>query len=60
MELGKEVKIRGKGLTVSNALQRSLAQVAYYVGQIVLIARTHLAKNWEWLSISPGRAKSTI
>lgn len=56
-DLGKTVKIRGKELTVSGALQRSLAHTSYHVGQIVLMARTFAGKNWEWLSIPPGKSR---
>jgi uncharacterized damage-inducible protein DinB len=55
-DLGKMVRIRGKELTVSDALQRSLAHVSYHVGQIVLLARIHLGREWKWLSIPPGKS----
>lgn len=50
----KEVKIRGIGLTVHDALHRSLAHVAYHVGQIVTVARVHVGKDWQSLSIPRG------
>ena len=50
-DFGKVVRIRGKELTVSDALQRSLAHVSYHVGQIVLMARAHVGKDWKSLSI---------
>lgn len=50
----KEVKIRGIGLTVHDALHRSLAHVAYHVGQIVTVARVHVGKDWKSLSIPRG------
>lgn len=48
------VTIRGVPLTVPEALERSLAHVAYHVGQIVLLARSLRGPQWQWLSIAPG------
>lgn len=56
-DLSKVVRIRGKELTVSEALQRSLAHAAYHVGQIVLLARIHVGKNWKSLSIARGKSQ---
>lgn len=56
-DLSKVVRIRGKELTVSEALQRSLAHAAYHVGQIVLLARIHVGKNWKSLSIPRGKSQ---
>lgn len=56
-DLNKAVRIRGKELLVSDALQRSLAHAAYHVGQIVLLARIHIGKNWKSLSIPRGKSR---
>lgn len=56
-DLSKLVRIRGKELTVSEALQRSLAHAAYHAGQIVLLARIHTGKNWKSLSIPRGKSQ---
>jgi uncharacterized damage-inducible protein DinB len=56
-ELGKVVRIRGKELTVSDALHRSLAHVANHVGQIVLMARIHVGREWTSLSIPRGKSQ---
>ncbi|HEX5133399.1 MAG TPA: DUF1572 family protein [Candidatus Krumholzibacteria bacterium] len=53
-DLTRSVTIRGKSLTVPEALHRSLAHVAYHVGQIVFIARAIRGADWEFLSIPPG------
>ncbi len=50
-DLEREVTIRGKPLTVGQALLRSLAHLAYHVGQIVLIARQSASADWQWISI---------
>jgi uncharacterized damage-inducible protein DinB len=50
----ERVTIRGVPLTVPEALQRSLAHVAYHVGQIVLLARSLRGDDWHWLSVAPG------
>lgn len=56
-DLGKVVKIRGQELTVSAALQRSLAHASYHAGQIVLMARAHVGKRWKSLSIPRGKSQ---
>ncbi|HEV7858844.1 MAG TPA: DUF1572 family protein [Pyrinomonadaceae bacterium] len=55
--LGKAVRIRGQELTVSDALHRSLAHVANHVGQIVLMARIHIGREWQSLSIPRGQSQ---
>ncbi|MDB4885074.1 MAG: hypothetical protein JWN79_512 [Gemmatimonadetes bacterium] len=52
--LGGTVTIRRQPLTVHAALCRSLAHVAYHVGQLVLLARMHAAAPWQWISIPKG------
>jgi uncharacterized damage-inducible protein DinB len=56
-DLGKVVRIRDKELTVSEALQRSLAHASYHVGQMVLLARVHVGKDWKSLSIPRGKSQ---
>ncbi|MBK8232636.1 MAG: DUF1572 family protein [Candidatus Eisenbacteria bacterium] len=53
-ELGSTVTIRGQGLTVREALLRSLAHASYHVGQVVLVARALRGNAWTFLSIAPG------
>ncbi|GBD87364.1 dinB superfamily protein [bacterium BMS3Abin03] len=50
-DLNKTVTIREKELTAAEALHRSLAHTSYHVGQIVLIARMIVGKDWKSLSI---------
>ena len=52
--LGATVTIRGLPLTVIEALHRSLAHVAYHVGQIVQTARSMVGAEWKTLSIAKG------
>ncbi|MBI3112552.1 MAG: DUF1572 family protein [Ignavibacteriales bacterium] len=54
LDLGRIVSIRGKELTISDALQRSLTHLSYHVGQIVLLARFHAGREWKSLSIPRG------
>ena len=54
--LEQEASIRGKGLTVIAALHRSMAHVAYHVGQIVLMSRHYAGADWTFLSIPPGQS----
>jgi hypothetical protein len=56
-DLGRQVAIRGQPLTVHAALSRSVAHVAYHVGQIVLLARMMTAEEWRWISIPKGASK---
>jgi uncharacterized damage-inducible protein DinB len=52
--LGDTIHIRRQPLTVHAALCRSLAHVAYHVGQIVLLARMGADAEWKWISIPKG------
>lgn len=56
-DLSRVVRIRGKELTVADALQRSLAHLSYHVGQIVFLARIHAGKGWKSLSIPRGKSE---
>lgn len=56
-DLSKVVKIRAQELTAADALQRSLAHVSYHVGQIVLLARIHVGREWKSLSIPRGKSQ---
>lgn len=56
-DLGRTVRIRGKELTISDALQRSLAHLSYHVGQIVFLARFHAGREWKSLSIPRGSSE---
>ena len=52
-QLAATVTIRGVGLSVIEALTRSLSHAAYHSGQIVLIAKTIRGEGWAYLSIPP-------
>jgi Protein of unknown function (DUF1572) len=56
--LARSVTIRNSPLSVAEALHRSLAHVAYHVGQIVFIARALRGAEWEFLSIPPGESSA--
>lgn len=55
-QMQNQVYIRGHAWTIHAALCRSLAHVAYHVGQIVLLARILNDGNWKWLSIPKGQS----
>jgi uncharacterized damage-inducible protein DinB len=55
-DLSRTVTIRGQGLSVLDALQRSVTHTSYHVGQIVFLARSLRGKRWEWLTIPPGQS----
>ena len=48
-DLPTTVSIKGKSMTAEAALFRTLAHLAYHVGQIVLLARMQ-ADEWEWIT----------
>jgi uncharacterized damage-inducible protein DinB len=50
-ELSRTVTIRQQPLSVHAALCRSLAHMAYHVGQLVLLARMTATAEWKWISI---------
>jgi len=52
-QLDATVTIRGVGLSVIEALTRSLSHAAYHSGQIVLLAKTMRGEGWKYLSIPP-------
>jgi len=53
-DLRRTVTIRRQPLAVHEALHRSLAHVAYHVGQIVYVAKSIRGQTWRYLSIPPG------
>jgi uncharacterized damage-inducible protein DinB len=55
-QLHETVTIRRQPLEVHEALNRSLAHVAYHVGQIVFIAKSLRGSDWTYLSIPPGKS----
>ena len=57
-DLGRTVTIRGIALRVDEALLRSLAHVAYHVGQIVYVAKSCRGDAWQSLTIPPGRSEA--
>lgn len=52
-QLDATVTIRGVGLSVVEALTRSLSHAAYHSGQVVLLAKTIRGAGWKYLSIPP-------
>lgn len=57
-DLAASIVIRSVPFRVDEALLRSLAHVAYHVGQIVLLARSFRGDEWEYLSIPPGQSEA--
>ena len=55
-DLERTVTIRQQPMTAHAALSRSLAHLAYHVGQIVLLARIDAAGPWQSLSIPKGQS----
>lgn len=59
-DLERTVTIRQQPMTVHAALSRSLAHLAYHVGQIVLLARILAGEPWQWLSIPRGMSEQYL
>jgi hypothetical protein len=57
-DLERTVVIRGQPLQVNEALHRSLAHLAYHVGQVVYIGKLVRGKDWTFLTIPPGRSEA--
>lgn len=57
-QLQQTVTIRSQPLQVQEALHRSLAHLAYHVGQIVYVAKSMRGKDWTYLSIAPSMSNT--
>ncbi|MEP7304095.1 MAG: DUF1572 family protein [Acidobacteriota bacterium] len=55
-DLERTVYIRGKGMTVVEALNRSATHTAYHVGQIVYLVRHLTWPGWTPLTIPKGKS----
>ena len=56
--LRESVTIRGQSFEVHDALHRSLAHIAYHVGQIVFLAKSFRGESWTNLSIPLGGSEA--
>jgi hypothetical protein len=50
-DAGRTVTVRGKELTVLQAVSRQLVHYAYHVGQMVYLARHFAGADWQTLSL---------
>lgn len=55
--LQRTVTIRSQTFAVHDALHRSLAHIAYHVGQLVFLARSFRGEQWQNLSIPLGKSE---
>ncbi len=55
-DMSRTVTIRGVSFTVEEALARSLAHFSYHVGQVVYLAKYFADRNWQYLTIPPGKS----
>ena len=53
-DMEKTVVIRGINLLAREAINRSMAHIAYHAGQVVLLARMYRDVEWQWISIPKG------
>ena len=56
-DLSRIVTIRGEKFRVHEALHRLLAHTSYHVGQIVYLAKTFRASEWDCLTIPLGKSQ---
>jgi hypothetical protein len=56
-DLFKIVYIRGEAHTVTEAINRQLAHLAYHTGQIVFVAKMIIGTDWKSLTIPKGQSK---
>lgn len=57
IDWSKKVRIRAEEHTVMQAINRSVAHVAYHVGQIVYLSRMLKTDDWKWITIPPGQSQ---
>jgi hypothetical protein len=50
-DLDRTVQIRGKPLSVLQAINRQLSHYAYHIGQIVFLAKHFVGEGWHSLSV---------
>ena len=50
--------IRNEPHTVPDAVNRQISHYGYHVGQIMLLARSIVGKDWKWLTIAPGESEA--
>jgi hypothetical protein len=55
-DLAKTIHIRGKPLSVLEAINRQLTHYAYHVGQVVFLAKHFRSDAWQSLSIPRGKS----
>ena len=56
-DLEKTIYIRGKPLSVIDAIHRQLTHYSYHVGQIVMLGKIVKGAGWKSLSIPKGQSK---
>jgi hypothetical protein len=59
-DMAKTVRIRGRSLSVIEAINRQLTHYAYHVGQIVFLAKHFRSGAWQSLSIPRGKSEEFI
>jgi uncharacterized damage-inducible protein DinB len=51
------IYIRGEAHSIPQAIARSVAHIAYHVGQILIVSRMVHDGDWNWLTIAPGQSQ---
>lgn len=56
-DLSRTVMIRGEAHSVTQAINRQVAHVAYHCGQIVLLAKHFGVDKWKPLTVPRGKSE---
>jgi hypothetical protein len=56
-DLSRTITIRGEKFLVHEALHRLLAHTSYHVGQMVYLAKSFRGREWNYLTIPPGKSE---
>lgn len=57
-DLERIILIRSEPHTMPDAVNRQISHYGYHVGQIMLIAKSLVGIEWEWLTIAPGESEA--
>lgn len=57
-DLDKTITIRAESMTAMEGILRHLSHYAYHVGQMVMLAKIILDKDWKTLSIAKGESEA--
>ena len=57
-DLSRTVTVRREEMTAASAIARQAAHYAYHVGQITLLGKHFVGKDWKYITVPPGGSKA--